>query len=486
VGRARRAPPQDGGRVTEDLRTSTPIALGLLVGGLILAGCVVASGTATVGDSVAIEAAGLIAAAIIGLALLATDPAWPLGGAVALSVFSGHWGDVGLPVPLDRLLFLVGVVSLALRLPLDPREWSWPRLRPVDYALIAAGVYVLISAWQAGTVRNPKTYYELIDSHGFEPWAYFILAPFVVKTTRQRRILFGCLTLCGAYLGYTAIVEGMKATSLVWPAYIADPNILTHAGRARGPFIEAGAMGLALCGCAAAALALAATSIRMVLRVACVIVAAACAVGIIFTLTRAIWLGAAAALLGTLVIVPQLRRYLPLAAVGAVIAVATAFALVPSLSTDVNTRENDKAPVWSRLNSDAAGVRMFKEKPVLGWGWDTFAANSPPFYRLAADYPLNGVGDLHEVFLSKAVELGVVGGGLWLVALLLAISRGLRGLTTALGEDLGWKVVLIAYSIAWVVDANFTPLTYPFPNILLWLLAGVAITPVVARAREAE
>jgi O-antigen ligase len=472
--------------VTEDTRSNTPIAAGLLLGGLLLAASMAASTVAGADESLALKTAALVAAGIIGIALLAVDPAWSLGGAVALSVFSGHWGDIGSPLPLDRLLFMVGVVALALRLPLDVREWKIPKLRAVDYALIGAGIYVLISSWQAGTIRSPKTYYELIDSHGFEPWAYFLLAPFAFRTTHQRRILFACLTLCGAYLGYTAIVEGMKADAFVWPAYIADPNIITHADRARGPFIEAGAMGLALCGCAAAALVLAASPIRPVFRVLCVVVAAMCAIGVIFTLTRAIWLGAAAALVGTLLIVPRLRRYLPFAAVGAVIAVGAAFALVPSLGQDIDRRENDNVSVWSRLNSNAAAVRMFQEKPVFGWGWDSFAEKSPSYYRMSPKYPLNGVGDLHEVFLSKAVELGVLGGGLWLLAVMLAIAAGVKGLRGATPEHLGPKVACIAFAIAWVVDANFTPLTYPFPNILLWLFAGVAITPVLAARPQKE
>ena len=161
--------------MTGTLRHGTPIAAGLFVGGLLVAASLAVAGS-TGSATLPLVATALVGAAIAGVALLAVDPAWPLSGAVALSVLSGHWPQAGFPLPLDRVLFAVGVVSLALRLPLKLSEWSWPRLQPVT-ALIASGVYVLISSWRVGTITHPKTYYELIDSHGFEPWAYFILAP---------------------------------------------------------------------------------------------------------------------------------------------------------------------------------------------------------------------------------------------------------------------------------------------------------------------
>jgi putative inorganic carbon (hco3(-)) transporter len=130
--------------------------------------------------------------------------------------------------------------------------------------------------------------------------------------------------------------------------------------------------------------------------------------------------------------------------------------------------------VLSRLNSNAAGLRMVEAKPLLGFGFDSFSTRSAPYYRLSPDYPMNGVNDLHQVFLANAVDLGLVGGGLWLAALVAAMALGLAGIRRASGEALVWKAALLTYAVSWFIDANFTPLTYPFPNSLLWVLAGVA------------
>lgn len=460
--------------MTTSGRFGAPTAVALLLAGLLLALVLLAAGTATVGETNAIRVATVVVAGVALVATLRLDATWVLTGALGLSIFSGHWPDMGSPVPLDRLVFAAGVLSLAMRLPIDVRAWPPLRLRAVHVLLALAGAWAVLSAWSAGTLSDSKTQFELLDSHGFIPWAYLLVAPVAFRTPAQRRVLLGGLTACGAYLGATAVAEGLHLSGLVWPAYIASPDVLTHLDRARGPFIEAGAMGLALWGCAIAAMALFALTERLAVRFACAGVMILCSLGVIFTLTRAIWVLAIVSVVLTFAVIPALRRYLPVFAVAVVVLLAGAFALTPDLNSQVEARNSDDVSVLSRLNSNAAGLRMVLDKPLLGSGFDTFGAKSEPYYRLSPKYPLNGVGDLHQVFLSNAVELGLLGGGLWLAALIAAVATGLSGARRATGEALVWKGALLAYAVSWFIDANFTPLTYPFPNTLLWLFAGVA------------
>jgi O-antigen ligase len=88
---------------------------------------------------------------------------------------------------------------------------------------------------------------------------------------------------------------------------------------------------------------------------------------------------------------------------------------------------------------------------------------------------------LHNVFLSNAVELGLIGAFVWLVALVGAVGApivrppppGMRA----------WRAGLLAIALMWLVVANFAPLANVFPNLLLWTWAGVlwtrkpAVTP---------
>ena len=85
----------------------------------------------------------------------------------------------------------------------------------------------------------------------------------------------------------------------MFPNYIIDPNVGLHFGRARGPFVEAVADGLSLYMCAvAAAIGLAVWRKPWItLRVRHGHRARG-GLGILFTLTRAVWIGAA---IGTIV-----------------------------------------------------------------------------------------------------------------------------------------------------------------------------------------
>jgi putative inorganic carbon (HCO3(-)) transporter len=425
------------------------------------------------GPSELVVSPRLAALAVIGCCVaaiaLASDPAWSFSAALGASMFSGHWSQLGMPGPVDRLLLLLGVAGLILRAPIEMPRWSRPRF--VHVAVVAAALFAVASAYAVGSFTSRQGSFALFDRYGLIPFAAFLLAPLVFNTARRRTILLGVLTLCGAYLSLTALFEATGAHALVWPSYILDANTGIHAGRARGPFVEAGALGVALWGCGIAALVLASSPPRPWIRRAGGIVAVLCVLGVLFSLTRADWLAASIAGVVTLVAARELHRFVVPAIVCCVLAVGGALAVVPNLSQKVSAREQSQSPIWDRLNSDAAALRMVQAKPLLGFGWDTFADKSLPYYRISSDYPLTSVAELHNVFLSNAVELGLIGGLIWLGALVAAIGAplirppppGLRA----------WRNGLMAIAVMWVVVANFAPLAAVFPNLLLWTWAGV-------------
>src|SRR5207248_561642 len=242
-------------------------------------------------------------------------------------------------------------------------------------------------------------------------------------TDRQRSHLLVGLVLVGAYLGITALLEEIDLNALIVPDYITDPTVGTHFGRARGPFVEAAANGLALFACAVAA-TMAVARWRGRLREAAIGIGILCLAGIIFTVTRQAWLGAAVGSLLGLGATPRLRAYaLPLIVGGALLVVGS-FAAIPGLQERASGRVSDQKPVWDRLNSDRAGVAMGAARPVLGCGWGKFLDESGPYYKQAETYPLTIVPALHSVFLSNAVELGLIGALLWAVGLAMAVGGG--------------------------------------------------------------
>jgi O-antigen ligase len=421
------------------------------------------------------EASEQIAVALAAVSFVviaaAARPSWTLSVGLALSVFNTHWTKLGVTFSVDRVLLAVGVVSVLVR---EFRDGGWPRLRtqPVHWVLAAAVIYATTSALVDGALADKTARFSLIDRFGVIPFAVFFVAPFAFREERDRRVLLGALVALGAYLGVTALLETTGPSALVLPSYITDPSIGTHIDRARGPFTEASVNGLVLFACLIASVIASTLWQSRRWRYAALTVAGLCALGVLFTVTRAAWLAAGAGALIALLSVRETRRYLIPACIVGLLMVVGAFATIPGLLDQAQSRKNSESPLWDRRNSAAAAVRMFHERPLLGQGWGTFRYTAVGFYVQDPDFPLTFIPDVHNLFLLVAVELGLVGCLLWALALLL----GVGGAIFARGppELRPWKIGLLALFVAWLILANATPMSAPMPTLLLWAWAGVA------------
>ena len=132
--------------------------------------------------------------------------------------------------------------------------------------------------------------------------------------------------------------------------------------------------------------------------------------------------------------------------------------------------------MWDRYNTNNAAIRMIKARPLFGFGWQTFPTTGPDYMRQADTYPITkSTLEVHNVFLSHAAELGLVGSILWLGAFLSAVGGAL--LRRGPPELRLWRIGLLAIFAAFVSVAMFGPLSYPFPNALMWTWAGIAGAP---------
>jgi putative inorganic carbon (hco3(-)) transporter len=406
---------------------------------------------------------------VLGAMAMFVSPSITLTVGLGLAVFSGNWGHLGSPVALDRLLIVTAVAGIALRARDDPRYR--PRILPVHWVLLIAALYATGSAWWVGTLDHHDPLFALLDRFGLISFLLFLIAPLAFATDEQRSHLLVGLVAVGAYLGFTALVEELNLNGLVFPGYILDPFVGIHADRTRGPFVEAGANGLAMFACAVAA-AMAAGRWRGWARGVAIAIGILCLTGILFTVTRQAWLGAALGALVGLSVTSRLRAYAPLVIGGGVLLVVVAFSVVPGLRERAERRASDQKPLWDRLNSGRAALDMVADRPILGFGWGRFDPESEPYYTLAPDYPITRIPALHSVALSNAVELGLVGATLWAAGLLMALAGAL--LRRGPPELQPWRHGLLAMAVCWVVVSNFTPLGYTFSNYLLWIWAGVA------------
>ncbi|MEW1958811.1 O-antigen ligase family protein [Kineococcus sp. NPDC059986] len=406
---------------------------------------------------------------------------WCFLATIVFNIFSGHWDRLGVPLGLDRISFFGGVLLLAL----DP--WAWKRrslvLRPVHGAMFGLLALATISAAGHGTLLNSYGLFALLDRL-LVPFVMFCLAPIVFAKAEHRALLLKTLVVLGLYLGVTAVLETLKLWSLVFPSYIGDPSVGIQFGRARGPFAASEAMGMACAACFFAA-ALAVTRFRGTWRVVSAAVVVLSAGGVLMSLTRSVWVGLVLGSVIAMVMTPALRRYIPVALAGGAAAVAIALAVVPGLQASVTERAGTSRSVLDRYNTNDAALRIVEQEPLTGVGWMKFLDVSEDWVRQADTYGITNVKiEVHNVFLSRAAELGLPGAALFVACIILGPARVLLPQNYRDAELVGWRAVSLGMTAVWGVTLMLSPVPYPLPNTLTWLLAGVALIPYVSSSRQ--
>ncbi|BEP13599.1 hypothetical protein acdb102_19100 [Acidothermaceae bacterium B102] len=403
-------------------------------------------------------------------------------GAVVALVIAGNSSLLGLPIGPDHPLEAAAVLLLLL----DPRALRERRVRfqPLFVACAAMVGVAAWSGWAVGTLTTSLGFYQLLDTL-IVPYLGIVLGPLIFSTPARRDLLLRLLVAIGLYLSLTAIFEMLGPHQLVFPRYILDPNVGLQYGRARGPFVESEADGLAMCFCGMAA-AFAFVRLPGRWRQVSALTALLCAFGILLSLTRSVWVGAGLGVVLVCLAEPRLRRRLPVVVAAAVAAVTIALAEIPSLQTLVTQRAGNQRSLWDRENVNAAALRILHDRPLSGVGWANYINVSRDWVRQAAGYPITNIDiGVHNVFLSRAAELGIPAAILWTVCLLAGPVRAT--LRRRIQGDLrGWQLVLLGSLACWFIASLASPLSYPLPNFLIWLEAGMVLSPLLVAERPRQ
>jgi O-antigen ligase len=392
--------------------------------------------------------------------------------AIVVAPFASNWQQLGIPGPLapERLLLAAGIATVLLRGPAS-RDRPALRFETVHYVLALTALYALSSAFFAGTLLHKDPGIHLIETFGVFPFLVFTLAPVVYPTARERGTLLRGLVGLGAYLSLTTLFEAVGLKALVFPRYISDPNYGIHYGYGRGPFADAVANGFGLFACAIAAV----IAVRLwrdpKWRAFAAGVAVLCLTGTLLTLERSVWISTGIASLALVFAAGGTRRTLLGIVVVGAMGIAGALLLIPGLSAKVTQRGNDQATVWDRKNLTRTALNMIEARPLLGVGWARYLDRNGPYVEQSPDYPLTATTTpIHSVALTYAVELGLVGVGLWVLSLLLGVGGAL--LTRGPPDLEPWRIGLLALFVFFAVEESFVPPTV-FQNLCLWLWAGV-------------
>ena len=359
-------------------------------------------------------------------------------------------------IALGILVFFVLLRTLALRQRLDIRRWL---IFPMAGLITLAGFSAFNHSYEATT-------WSVMAAKFVVPFAMFWVAAMSFRSEHSLLLLERFCLLVLVYLIFTAIASFAGIRELVFPRYILDESLGIHADRARGPFLQAVANGVALNLLGLLALD---WCLRKRSRATLTGVLVLLSLAIIATKTRGVWLSFAVSVLWLLLRNKKMR----LRCVVGIVAVASVAGLFfwSDLREErgrLEDRLQDRGTVEFRMAAYQAGWEMFLARPLTGWGTAELQAT-------VADRIHGFRGQsfaVHNTYLEILLEHGICGIGLyaWLIVSLFRLGRK-RPMDTPSMASIRrlWPLLLGVY----LGNAMFVVMNYPFVNGLLFSFAGI-------------
>ncbi|MDY7010478.1 MAG: O-antigen ligase family protein [Planctomycetota bacterium] len=432
---------------------------------------------------------------------------------------------------VPRFIFLVAMLAFGFYFLLHKERLRYDRA--VIWVMLAFLVYCAISAtitgWVAATMPSPARgapYFRFLGPIFF-PFLIFFCVYNCTRDEKQIRRLLILLSIYGwyaLYIGYLqyAAIRGLdSARSLIWPAYINDPNLLLghHFDRARGAFYASNPQANLLLLLFYADLFLIRRmgvpktrcigfwgSLRGPYRIALIIQAVLIPPAIFFTGLRAAYLSfavcgivwclwgckgrlgktklAMAFLVAALAIIMFWGN---IAQRGRAPSVGGAPARIEHLRTERATGGvAQTGPIITRMVLLAKTLDMVEISPLVGVGFGHFAEadkkiNRDPTSLGARSSAVTPISTPANLFAVMAAETGIIGLSL-LVAIFILIYRQSLQLYRRLPserEALLSKDFVVVFWVAmtvYLVDATFVDILWDVPsNGLFWAFAGLMV-----------
>jgi putative inorganic carbon (hco3(-)) transporter len=360
------------------------------------------------------------------------------------------------------LIFVVLLRSWTMRIPV---RIVAPVILPLS-CLLALALYDAISQ-----PYDPETW-GVLAAKWLVPLGLYVLAGHIFEDARSRRQfeIFSLLVL--AYLCVIAILFLIGATDFIFPRYILDEGLGIHTDRARGPFLQAVANGLALN--MLGLLAMDSFRRHRLPKVPAILLLAALPLAIVATKTRAVWLSFAGSILWLMFFSPSrcLRRTCLCLVLAGGLGVAALFSSGDS-HMSLKERLEASGPVTFRMAVYQAGWEMFQKKPISGWG--SMAMQAELSSRITDFHQEEFY--FHNTYLEILVQYGVVGLALyvWVIVDLFRLGRRRPGTDLPTDRFLDgqfrslWPLIVAVY----LLNASFVVMNYQFVNGILLTLAGM-------------
>jgi O-antigen ligase len=364
------------------------------------------------------------------------------------------------------------------------------RLGKTDLKPLSRGDWVLIG-FTIVTVISSKFGPPMTDgSNPFARWLFFIAMPtglyFAVRSAniqaRELRWITNFIILMGLYMAVTAVLEHRGVYGLVFPRYIASPKIWEFYGRGRGPLLNPAGIGVVM----TAALGAAMTRWLNTGRFGQLAYGAAILLlllGCYSTLTRCVWIGAAATVgFITYLHMPKLMRVWAITA-GLIAVVGLGGVVASSLlkiKRDKNlSAEESKNSVELRPLLAVLAIDMFQDRPLTGHGFGRYLETHKKYVEDPSwNLPLaNALGyHQHNIVLSILVDCGLIGAAMYVAMMINWVRNGFR-----LYHDKKYPpeihclgMTTLAIMIGYFVNGMFQDvLIVSMVNMYVWFFAGL-------------
>ncbi|TWT95643.1 O-antigen ligase family protein [Neorhodopirellula pilleata] len=326
--------------------------------------------------------------------------------------------DGPIQLSLDRIVWLGLMTAMVLRMLRGGERID--SLDRFDVILVGFVGWALLSCVRFGLTTPPHP--------PISRWLFMLAMPctlYFCMRLRQgsddqslRKIvdtLSTAVIILSTYLALTAILEVINVRALVFPKFINDAKIWEFYGRGRGPLLNPAGNGIVMSIGLAACLARCFASARAG-QLFYGVLALIALMGCYSTLTRSVWMGAAVTIgsIGLLYAPLKLRI---IAVVGIVLvgglAVSGLKDSILEIKRDKNLSAADAAKsVELRPLLAVVAWEMFKDRPLAGHGYGQYTVAAEPYHTVRTHgLPLESVRPYiqHNVFLSTAVDLGLIG-----------------------------------------------------------------------------
>jgi N-acetylglucosaminyldiphosphoundecaprenol N-acetyl-beta-D-mannosaminyltransferase len=406
---------------------------------------------------------------------------------VILSYALGHefWNAKVGPIPLtfDRVLLLSLLAAFACQL-----RFGGLAIRPLtgsDWML--AGALAIFAA--SAVLSGQPEITDGVTSKWGRLVASFLLPAVVYGVIRQLDItrrgwtqLLAAFVALGVYLAGTGVFEVAGRWALVFPRYIANPDLGIHFGRARGPELNAVSLGIYVTACLLCAGALLIFANRRSYQFALLLVMPIMAFGVLLTYTRSTWIGmAASAMVVAAFYIPRQFRVASVFGAGlvGVLVLAMSWGQLLGIKRE-GTVEDSEHSVGQRQSFAYVSWQMFKDHPILGVGFGRFYDKKLPYLSdRSQDFELESLRPLHHhnTLLSVLTETGIVGLTAF-IGLFIAWIRSAWRLAT--NNSTAWVraqgVLMLALIANYVCSAVFHDLTLlPSQQLLLFVFAAITV-----------